>query len=217
MTGKTRFTGSIPGASDRDLGGVVILVVEATVRKVGREETATGPVDVVSLHVEDALEVPRDRGRALLNGLRQAGRLDGSTLPGVVEHEVAAGERIIAEAEDVVRQAAGAPGPDDELEITDDDAELDDEADERPVPDDGDRAFVGRAAVHVRADLIGLTDYDRLLRLLAAEHAGRNRKGVIEVLERRAREVYLATGVDAPNLPDDAFDVPADVIADPEL
>lgn len=128
----------------------------------------------------------------------------------------------LVDAADPFQVGPPSTGPDDELELDDDAIELvPDEAiapllrlvEDYPAPLPEDYAFVDRKEVEIREalDAAELTHAD-LLRLIAAEEAGRGRglkprKGVLDLLERKAREVYLAAPVAVPDLPVEAFDV----------
>jgi hypothetical protein len=89
-----------------EIGDTVVLVVEARVTEAGHLETKDGLVYRERLATKDLFEIPAERGKLLVNGLRQALADGTGTLPGVVDTEVAAGERVLTDASGVVATPA---------------------------------------------------------------------------------------------------------------
>ena len=91
-----------------EIGDTVVIVVEARVTEAGHVETKDGLVYRERLATKDLFELPAERGKLLVNGLRQALADGTGTLPGVVDTEVAAGDRVITDASGVVATPAEA-------------------------------------------------------------------------------------------------------------
>lgn len=120
-----------------------------------------------------------------------------------------ANEDLSGDPADVFPGIAG-DAPDDEIEIDVDD-------DDGPAYTDEDLLLVDQGVGDVKALADSIDDRAQILRLLAAEEAGRGRgltvrKGVVEALTKRAAALFSdPTGIDAPGLPDSDLDVPDDV------
>lgn len=102
--------------------------------------------------------------------------------------------------------ARAGDAPDNELEFVEDDEGY---ADVVPFsgPTADDYRFIDRNAPDIKLDLAGVTDRDQLMRLIKAEENGRGRglkprKGVLEMIGRRAAELFSAhPAVPQPGVP----------------
>lgn len=139
------------------------------------------------------------------------GPVDGDDAPADQVDPPEANEDLVAD---------GEPDPDAPFVDPPDPEVEDDEPDPRHVPGPDDFALVDQKVGDVIAVGKELTDRNDVLRLIAAEEAGRGRglkprAGVLEGLEKRAGELFGGMDqVPVPDLPTgDGFDVPDD--ADP--
>lgn len=161
-----------------------------------------------------------DAAREILDGV-------GRDLPGETDPD-GANDDLTGDPEDTFPGYAG-DAPDDELVVDGDEApeistgEIETEADTLaevvtfPTPTGDDFLFVDRQIVDLKTDVAELEDRDRVLRLVKAEEQGRGRglkprKGVLELLTKRAEELFTAEGFAPPGLPDEptGFAPPAD-------
>lgn len=127
-------------------------------------------------------------------------------IPSTSGEEPGSGEVAGSSPPDPAELARAGDAPDDEIELVEDEEGFADVV-RFTGPTADDYKFIDRNAPDIKTDLPTVTDRDHLMRLIKAEENGRGRglkprKGVLEMIGRRAAELFSAhPAVPAPEVP----------------